>query len=82
MKNVTNMTKQLVLHNWRSKIVSFLVAVAIWYLLGNHVRQIIERGIPQRPPVPGTIDTKPERTPEPPPAFPVPVVPTVPVPAS
>lgn len=77
------MIRKLVTHNWRSKVVSFFVAVGIWYLLGNHVRELIERGTPQRPPVPGTLEAQPERTPEPPPAFPVPVAPVVvPVPGS
>ena len=42
--------KKLLLHNWKTKIASLLVAIAIWFLVKDHVQ------MPSAPffPIPGT----------------------------
>ena len=62
--------KAILLHNWKAKIASLILAVAIWFL----IRLSIQVQLPPEIPVPGT-------EPKPRPTTPNPLVPEGPTPA-
>lgn len=54
------MSRTLFLENWKGKVASLLIAIAIWYLIKSH----LEADKPSFP-IPGTSTTVPARPPGP-----------------
>ena len=48
------MIEKLLLHNWQGKLVSFVVAFAVWHLIHGNVSEPTDKYDPNRYPVPGT----------------------------
>jgi len=48
------MIEKLLLHNWQGKLVSFVVAFAVWHLINDNVSPTKDDYDPNQYPVPGT----------------------------